>query len=900
MPIPEPPRIVSALIHILTPPSWRVEIAGSLRDGYVRRHQTHGSGWAHVWCWRQLCSLDVVRLWFIEPGTEPDPQPERSGRSGSGVIRDVGFALRTARNAPAFSAVVLLTLALGIGATTAIFSVVNGVLLRPLPYEDPERLVMVFRTVERLGFTRSTASYPDFADWREASTSFQDLAAYSSATRNYSGESGAELWRGWAVTANLMPLLGANAWLGRTVLEEEDQPGAERVILLSHRNWQSRFGGDLQIAGRSITIDGEPVTVVGVMAPEFDFPSRNTDFWVPMRGDAAALERDFNFLTVLGRLSPGLTVEMAQEEMRALVGRIDGESPDGNKGYGIFIEGRHAFVVRNARTALLVFLGAVGLVLAIACTNVANLMLARGTQRRRELALRTALGASGGRLVRQMLTESTVLALGGGVLGLALAWALVRALLLLDSSQIPRMEEVGIDPTVLAFAALVSLGCGVVFGTAPALFGTKTDPGQSLKGGPQATGLGRIGRRFQETLVVVQVGLAMLLAVGAGLLLNSFVQLTSVEKGFDPTNVLASRIAVPPSEVQLVPNPTPGERLRIFAAFMNERIGFYDDLTQTLESLPGVERVGMSYAVPFGGHTFSRYFVPESLAPADGEDPIIDGNVVRGDYFRAMGIPLLKGRIFEETDGPNDPSVIVIDETAARAFWPSQDAVGRRVRIGGVGNPLSTIVGVVADVRERSLMDEPRPTYYRPLAQVNWPDAVFMVVRSAIDPGELVPMLRRRLGAAYPDLPLTDVATADDLIDTAVAAPRLRTVILFTFSALALVLALVGIYGVIAYSVGERRREIGVRMALGAERGDIARMIMSKALGLTLLGIGLGVAGGIAVTRFIEGMLFGVTPYDLTTFAVAGLLLVIVALLASYLPARSAANVDVGVCLRWE
>ena len=900
MPIIEPPRIVSLLIRLLTPPGWREDVDECLRDGYSTRCDRIGPRRAHLWCWRQLVSPDVLRLWFNKPGAESDSGQQPSAKFGSGIVQDVGFALRAARKAPAFSAVVLTTLALGIGATTAIFSVVNGVLVRPLPYAEPEQLVMVFRSVPRFGFTRSTASYPDFADWRDRSTSFTAMAAYAGATRAYRGKDGAEQWSGYAVTADMMPMLGANAWMGRTMLDEEDRPGGAPVVVLSHRIWQSRFTGDPTLVGQSITLDGEPVTVIGVMAADFDFPTRDADFWVPLKGDRGRMERDSNFLLVIGRMGPGISIDDARVEIEALAAGIDTESPDGNRGFGVYLEGRHAFVIRNARTALLVFFGAVALVLAVACTNVANLMLARGTERRRELALRMALGAGRGRLLRQMLTESTVLALGGGLLGLGVAYGLMRVLLRMDTAAIPRLNEVGLDPFVLAFSLLISIGSGIAFGIAPALFGMRTDPGQSLKGGLQTAGLGRGARRFQEALVVAEVALAMLLAVGAGLLMSSFLRLTSVEPGFDPTSVIAARVPVPRPDIEEDPNLSEEQMMELMISMTRQLVGFQDDLTTRIAALPGVDRAALSYGVPFGTGSFSRFFIPVGMDVPDGDAPVIDGNVVTPDYFQTMRIPVIRGRALQPGDGPGDPSVIVISEAAARRFWPDEDAIGKRVRIGGSDNDPSTVVGLVADVRSRSLDEQSEPFYYRPLAQVGWPDSVYIVARSAIDPVELVPEIRRQVWAIDPTLPLTNVATAGDLIESSVAAPRFRAIILFTFSTLALVLALVGIYGVIAYSVGERSREIGVRMALGAERGTIARMILSKGLGLTMVGVVLGVAGGIAVTRVIEGMLFGVTPYDPATYAGAGLLLLAVALFASYVPARRAAKMDVGLCLRWE
>ncbi len=898
---PNPPAIARALILALTPSRWRGQIEGDLLEGYVAHHRSKGAWRARLWYWRQLFSVDVIRLRRMsldgEVGRSARARVRRRGQDG--FLQDVRYALRATRKSPAFSLVIVATLAIGIGANTAIFSIVSGVLLRPLPYDNPEELAMVFRTVPRFGFNRSTASYPDFADWRAGTTSFTSLAAYTYTNATYMGADGAERLDGYRVTADLMPLLGVPAMLGRTFIQEEDTPGAAPVIVLGYSTWHSRFGGDQDIVGRTITLDGEPVTVIGVMPADYRFPS-GTAFWTPLRGDPHRLERDSNFLSVIGRLAPGVTVDEAQAEMTTLAARIDREAPDANEGYGIFVEGRHAFVVRNARAALLVFLGAVALVLVVACANVANLMLSRGTTRRRELAVRRALGASPGRLTRQLLTESSVLAVAGGVLGVGVAAALLRILMSLRPGDLPRLSEVGIDPAALAFTAFLSIACGIAFGSAPALLGSKHDLGQSLKEGGQAAGIGRLGRRLQETFVVAQVALAIVLSIGAGLLVNSFARLTSMELGFDPTNVVAARVTLVRPEMEMSPDRSEEEMMELMWAWTQERARFFEELERRVAGIPGVQDVGLAYGLPFGGYSFSRVFVPEGMdVPDDEKRPMARGNVIEGEYLRAMGIPLLRGRGFSATDRRDAPFVVVVNQAMADLYWPDQDPVGKRMRIGNSG-PWTTVVGVAADVRQRSLAEELQPLYYRPLAQAAWPEGLFIVARATTSADELVSQIRQHVWALNPELPLTDVTTASDLVSRSVAEPRFRTLVLFTFGAFAVALALMGIYGVIAYAVAERSREIGVRMALGARRAIIMRMILGRGMRLTAIGITLGVAGALGLTRFLSGMLFGVTPYDAPTFVAAVIVLMAIAALACYVPARRAARVDPLTSLRYE
>ena len=896
-PTPAPPSVARALILAFTPMKLRAQIDGDLMEGFVARHNAGRGRNARLWYWRQLFSLDVFRLHrVVGPSGGRDAPRKRDGLAHE-LIHDVFHAVRTLRKAPAFSLVVLTTLALGIGANTAIFTVVNTVILRPLPYADADRLAMVFRTVPRFGFTRSTSSYPDFNDWRAQATSFISIAAYGYTTRDYMAAEGAERWVGYRATAGLMPMLGVAPLVGRMFTSEDDSPGAAPVVVLSYPLWQSRFAGDERVVGSAIVLDGEPHTVIGVMPPYFAFPSRTSQFWIPLKGDPERMERDTNFLTVVGRLARDVSVEDAQIEMAGLAARIDETAPDGNEGYGIFVESRHAFVVRNAQTALFVFLGAVGLVLVIACANVANLTLARGTARQREIAVRTALGASRGRLVRHMLTESTVLAVLGGLLGVGVAVGIVRALVALGSSQLPRSQEVGIDLTALGFTAIVSVGSGIAFGLVPALFGSRVDLQKSLKEGGQAAGMSRVGRRAQQSFAVAQLALAIVLSVGAALLVNSFARLTSVEPGFDPSGVIAVRVT--PPAPSMIRGATEDEMMAVMQQAIRARTSFFDDLTRRVQAVPGITSVGLAYALPFGGYTFSRSVIPEGVELAPGEEPTVGGNVISGDYFETMGMSLLRGRSFTEADAQTAPSVAIVNETMAQLFWPGDDAIGRRLRFGQ-GAAWTTVVGVVADVRQRSLADELKPLYYRPFSQVMWPDGMFITVRSRIASEEVVPALRREVWALNPQLPVTDIAVALDLIEESVSTTRFRTVVLSAFGAMAAVLALVGVYGVIAYAVGDRTREIGIRMALGAKRGNILQLVLSRGMGLIAVGLAIGIGSAFGLTRFLNSMLYGITSRDPMTFAVTGLAMALVAGLACYVPARRAAKIEPLESLRYE
>jgi putative ABC transport system permease protein len=874
-----PPRLARRLVRLLTPETLRDAVDGDLLEAFEHKAEGRGVRRARLWYWRQLASLDVLRLRRAHAG-RVRPAATRGWRALSVDLgHDVVFAVRSLRRQPVFTLVALLTLAVGIGANTAVFSIVRGVLLRPLPYPDAHRVVMVFRTVPRFGFDRSTASYPDFADWRAGASGIARLAAYAPATITVQTPEGAERWSGYRATADLISVLGVRPALGRWFTDAEDRPGAPRVIVLSHALWQSRFGEDPAIAGRAVPLGGAPHVVVGVMPAAFEFPAETAQFWTPLRGDAAAMERDANFLVVVGRLAPGIPVSRAQADLAAMAARIDAEAPGANEGYGLFVEPRHAFLVRDARTALRLFGGAVVLVLLIAGANVASLLVTRGAARSRELAVRAALGAGRGRLARQLVTESAVLGLAGGALGFVVAGGLLRGLVALGAGQIPRLEAVRLDATMLGVTALVALGCGLALGVAGAWAVVR---GRTMEGLREAATHGAMtaaGRRLQRGFVVVQVAVAVFLSLGAGLLVNSFIRLTNVQPGFDPAGLVAAR-------VEPALNPEEGDT----AARI--RLAFYERVRERAAAAPGTDRATLAFSLPFGGHSFSRTFVVEGRDEEADDGPALAGNVVGADFFVTMGIPLRRGRAFGPADQPGAPPVTVISEAMANALWPGADPIGKRIRLGGPDNPWVTVVGVVGDVRQQALSDDAAPMFYRPVTQALWPAAMFVIVRSASPTAAAVATLRRVVRELDPTLPVTDVAAPTALIEQTVRAPRFRAAVLLAFGVAALLVAAAGVYGVMASSVNQRRRELGIRVALGAVPGSLVSQIVREGVVLAGIGLVVGIAGAVTTSRLVSGFLFGLAPYDITTYVVVIASVAAVTTIACYLPARRAAAAD--------
>jgi putative ABC transport system permease protein len=809
---------------------------------------------------------------------------------------DLRYAWRVLGKSPGFTLVAVLTLALGIGASTAIFSVVNGVLLRPLPFEAPERLVMVWGDLYREGLNQMNASAPEFFDYKDAQV-FEQLAAYHWQGFNFTGGDQPVRINGAKVTASFFPLLGVPPELGRTFSAEEDQPGAGQAVVISHRLWQQRFGADPNVIGHTVQLDGKPFTLIGVMPKGFEYPSQYINAWTPLAftaDDLKASERGSHGLDVIARLKSGVTVEQAQAEMNLLARRIAEQYKDDYpKGFGLHLVSLHEQTVGDIRPALMVLLGAVGFVLLTACANVANLLLARATTRRREMALRAALGASRGRLVRQLLTESVLLALAGGALGLLLSFWAVKALLAIAPGDIPRFREVGIDSRALLFTLLISVMTGLLFGLAPALQSSLLNLNEALKTGGQSVGDGARGNRLRRLLVVAEVALALTLSIGAGLMIKSFIGLNQVNPGFDAADTLSARIVLTPEKY------AEPERKR----------AFFDQLIERIKALPGVRSSAVVSALPLSGYSNDRGFIIEGRqgmqgAPGDVQ-PTSDYVVVSTNYFQAMGIPILRGRALQEGDNAGELSV-VINESFARKFFASAEALGQRIKLGGRQSPFPwlTIVGVAGDVRHRGLDKGVKPEMYVPYRQARlpaWPvGSMYLVVRGAGQPEALAAAVREQVQAIDPDQPLANIETMSERLGESISERRFSTLLMGVFAGAALLLAVVGLYGVMSYSVTERTREFGIRMALGAQPGDVLRLIIIEGGRVALLGVIAGVLASLMLTRGMASLLYGVSATDPLTFAGVAVLLIVVSLVACYLPARRATRVDPMIALRYE
>jgi putative ABC transport system permease protein len=800
------------------------------------------------------------------------------------IRQDFGYALRAIARRPGFAIVAVLTLGLGIGATTSIFSVVNSVILRPLPYPEPERITMVFTAIPTLGSMRSPHAFGNFIDLQKRARSFEAMAAYTSSSMGtiLTG-SGAELHSGLQASGSLFKVLGIAPAEGRLFTEAEDEPGAPRTVILSHALATRLSDGRSSMVGKQVTIDRAPHTVIGVMPASFAFPNTTPEYWTPfVQSGERFEERDTYWLTVIGRLRPGVSLESAQAELNAIWAGLIREHPaDNDEGTGIALEERQKYVTGDARPVLFMLLGAVGFVLAIACANLANLILARGSTRRRELAVRMALGASRTRLVRQLLTESVVLALLGGVLGVGIAYLGTKVLGQYGPAALPRRWEIGIDTTTLVFTTLIAVASGLLSGLFPALRFSRPDLQEDLTGGTQGAARTR-GHRVQRGLVVVQVALALVLLIGAGLLTNSLMRLMTVDPGFDPRNVLVVHIA-PAADRYTDPSALDA---------------LYARVIERVDAVPGTENVGAAWAPPFSGRQGGTGISIEGTAPSAIDRPNVSMLPVRGDYFATMKLRLIEGRTLTDDD-KTAPAPIVINEGMAKRFWPGESAVGKRFRRGVPGDysAWQTIVGVVADVKE-SLDTVPGLQGYWPHAQALWARDMSVVVRTSGDPLSLVNAIRAEIRAIDPEIPIVSTSTMEQLVARSVTEPRFRTLLVLSFAGAACLLALVGIYGVMAFVVAERTHEIGVRMALGAEEGGVLRFVLGQGMRLTVLGIVIGIAGALAATRVLRTMLFGVGTTDPMTYGVVIIALGTVAVLACWIPARRASRVDPLVALR--
>jgi predicted permease len=823
----------------------------------------------------------------------------RRGRWLAGAGQDVRYALRALRRSPSFSAIAVLTLALGIGANTAIFSVVDAVLLEPLPYADAERLVMVWEHDRVSGTAREPASIPDYFDLRERSRAFEELAAFTWAYGGLLAPDGdpARVKVG-AATSELLPMLGIRPVLGRLFTLAEHEPGAPRVAILGEGLWRTRFGSDPSVLGRTIDLDGEPYSVVGVVPSRIAVPigvpvtnapvtPEDTDLWLPLRITPASGERSRHDVLVLGRLRPGVTLEAAQADVAAVARQLEAEYPRANRGRGVRVEPLREAAFADVQRTLLILLGAVGLVLLVACANVANLLLARGAVRAREVAVRAALGAAPRRLLRLFLVESLVLTLIAGGLGAAIAAWGAGPLSALGPRDLPRLADVGVDARVLAFTLAVSLAAAIAFGLVPMLQARRTDLHAVLaRGGGRAGTEGRRGSRFRDALVVAEVALSVVLVIGAGLLMRSLLALRGVDPGFRAERVVKLEFDLPTTRY-------PQDFARYPA--WPEVQGFYTALLERARAVPGVRAAALAAHHPLA-QGFTNSFVIEGREPEAGSQPEIPVRPVTPGYFATLGIPLLRGRPLTDRDGPDAPAVVLINDAAAKRYFPGADPIGQRIRFWGVSRE---VVGIVGNELFHGLAAEAPPAVYPPLQQTPMGSAS-LLAQGAADPARLVPALRAAIREVDPQLPVHGITVLDDALSASLARERFATTLLSLFAALAMTLAVIGVYGVLSYAVAQRTREMGVRLALGASPRGVVALIVRRGMALALAGIGLGVAAGLAASRLLAGQLFRVTPADPATYAAAAVAAAAASLAACWLPARRATAISPVDALRAE
>jgi putative ABC transport system permease protein len=799
--------------------------------------------------------------------------------------QDMRYGLRTLLAKPGFTLVAVTTLALGIGATSTIFSFVNGILLRPLPYRDAERLVLIDETAGKRGNLSMAVSFPNFVDWREQNQVFSGVAAYDDRSFALTGGDGEpEQLPGGIVSANTFELLGVTPALGRSFRPEEDGPDQADVVILSHGLWERRFGASPSVLNQSIVVNNRPRTVIGVMPAGFRFPE-TAELWIPLTPEVKDWTRNDHGISAVGRLKPGVSLDQAQADMSAVARRIEELHPLTNEGMGITLTPMRDGLVGGYRKALLLLLGVVGLVLAVACANVANLLLARASARQREIAVRAALGASRWRVFRQLLTESLLLGAAGGALGLLLAMWGLDLLLAAIPVDLPFWMKFTLDWRVLGFAAGTALLTSLVFGVAPALQASRIDLNETLKEGGRG-GAGASRHRLRRALVIAEVALSLILLISAGLMMRSFLRLQQVNPGLNAENVLTLRVSLPSSKYD-VPE---------------KRQDFFRQLLERTRALPGVQSAGAISYLPLSGGGWGRSLTVEDHPVLSvGQAPSINHCVITPDYFRAMGITLLEGRDFTDADTRDSAKVAIIDERLAREYWPNASPLGRRVRFGPPENnePWHVIVGVVGEVKHESLNLTERKSVYLPHAQVSI-GGMALAVRTQSNPESLAGAVRAQVKELDPNQPVTAVSTMSEVVSRSVWQPRLYAILFGVFAGVALLLASVGIYGVMSYAVTQRTHEIGVRMALGAQRGDVLRLVIRQGMWLALVGVCLGALASVALTRLMQSLLFGVGATDPATFAGVAAVLTAAALLACYIPARRATKVDPMIALRYE
>lgn len=873
------PTLIYRVCLIAFPADYRrahgEELLAFFAENY--RAEVSRDGWrGGVRClWRAIA--DVVRH-----GSTERFRALRRGMMSSGVVgtvrQDIGFTMRSIRKSPGFALVTVLTIALGVGANSAIFSVVNTVLLKPLPYTEPDRLVTVWEANRALGMQRSSVSYPNFVAWRDAQQSFASFGAVTGTSTLLRDRSGGETVRAVAasVTPSVFTVFDVRPALGRTLVPDDADPGAARVVVISHGLWQSRYGSDPDVIGRPLDGVQTTATVVGIMPPHFTFPSADTDIWFPLIPVGNVMQiRSAHILGVVGRLAPGVTMRQAEQEIVTIAAGVEAAFPGEDPAHSARVVPLDEATVANVSTALIVLLGAVGFVLLIACANVANLTLARATSRSREIALRVALGASRGRIIGQLAVEAVTVATLAGVIGLGVAWWGVDLLVAQLPDTLPRAGEIGVDGSVLIFALVITLFTGAVTGIIPALRGSRLDVSDELRNGTRGSDRGKpVGIR--RALVVTEIALSAVLLVGAGLLINSFWQTLRVDPGFEPDGLVTMTVTATGPQFQT----------------RDAVVSFFEAIPEELEFLPGVETVSAVNALPVSGGDSHGQITVEGRSFQEGVAPGASFRRILPRYFRSMGIPIVRGRDFGPDDTGENGFVTIVDQALALRFWPNADPIGKHIKVGPPENePWLTIVGVVGDVRNEGLDFSHTFATYEPLRQ-RPRSTMNVVVRTAGDPGVVAGAVRRTLYDMAPDLAVYGTNTMHQRIGDSLSARRFQMLLLTVFAGVALFLAAVGIYGIMAYSVAQRSRSIGIRMALGATNAHVLRSVIRDGIGIVVVGAVIGLVLSLALSRSLASFVFGVSVLDPATFAGVAVVLIVVALAASYIPAVRATRVN--------
>jgi len=799
-------------------------------------------------------------------------------------FKDLRYGIRSLLKQPVFTLVAVSTLALAIGGNSAMFTVVNAVLLRPLQYPEASRIVVLEGINPPRGITQSNMSIPDFADWQNQNQVFEQMAGFIAGGVLLNNGDETERVHGTAVTADFFTLFRTPSLRGRTLQPDDAQAGRDPVAVLSFGLWQRRFGANASVVGSKVTISGKATTIVGVMPQGFDYPNQS-ETWVPLPLEPAKEARDNRFISVIGRLKPGASVAQAKAQLDTINQRLAQSYHETNSGWTVKVSSLQDRLVSDVRLSLLVLLAAVAFVLLIACANIANLLLARASSRQKEMAVRTALGASRLRIIRQLLTESLLLSFFGGAFGLLLSFWLTRLLIALSPANTPRFDEIRPDTRVFIFTIALTLFTGLIFGLAPALQASRLDQSEGLKEGSRGNAGGARSNRVRSMLMVAEIAMSFMLLVGAGLLIKSFMHLREVTPGFNADNVLTMRISVPPGKFQ-----TGEPRLQFFQQAINQ-----------IHSLPGVQSVGMVLSLPLGGDTFNvwRGYIREGRPATPEESGDAAYLAATPDYFHTLQIPLIAGRSFTDQDVENTTKVVIVNETTARKLWPGQSPIGKRITIWPDEKFTREIVGIVGETKA-SLVNEPGEQMYVPYAQDSSWGSMSFVVRTSGDPANAAAAVRNEIRSLDKGAPVFNVRPMNDVLATSVAPRRTPMLLLSAFAGAALLLAIIGIYGVTAYYVTQRTQEIGIRMALGAQMSDVLKLVLKGGMGLALFGIVAGLAGAFMLTRWMTTLLFGVKPTDALTFIAVSICLLATALLACYIPARRATKVDPLVALRYE